>query len=40
MATKQTKKSAPKAKKVTAKAAAKYGYFDDAKKEYVLTLVL
>ena len=37
MATKQTKKSAPKAKKVAAKTAAKYGYFDDAKKEYVLT---
>ena len=37
MATKQTKKSAPKAKKVAAKTAAKYGYFDDAKKEYALT---
>ena len=37
MATKQ-KKSAPKAaKKVAAKTAAKYGYFDDAAKEYVLT---
>ena len=34
MATKQNKK-APK--KVAAKALAKYGYFDDAKKEYVLT---
>ncbi|MCF0224426.1 MAG: hypothetical protein HUK20_09160, partial [Fibrobacter sp.] len=31
------KKAAPKAAKVSAKAAAKYGYFDDAAKEYVLT---
>ncbi|MBR6449295.1 MAG: hypothetical protein IKS96_05045, partial [Fibrobacter sp.] len=40
MATKQVKKSAAKkapAKKPAKAPAAKYGYFDDAAKEYVLT---